>query len=75
MEDYELFLSCNMLRVDEKGEENECPKEYREVEKGKVITVEAKGSKRKDSTVRYTVNKPRGKKRLHHTTKLVERCW
>ena len=31
MEDYELFPSCNMLRVDEKGEENECLKAYREV--------------------------------------------
>ena len=31
IEDYELFPSCNMLRVDEgeKKEENECPKEYR----------------------------------------------
>ena len=47
MEDYELFLSCNVLRVDEKGEENECPKEYREEEEGKAITAEAKGSKRK----------------------------
>lgn len=29
MEDYKLFSSCNMLTVDETGEENECPKEYR----------------------------------------------
>ena len=63
-----------MLRVDEKGEQNEYPKEYREVEETKAITAKAKGSKRKDSTVRYTVNGPRGKKKLHRTTKLVERC-
>ena len=38
MEDYELFPSFNMLRVDEckKEEGNEGPKEYREVEKGKI---------------------------------------
>jgi len=41
MEDYELFPSCNTLKVDEKGEENDCSKEYREVEEGKVITVDA----------------------------------
>ena len=55
MEDYELFPSCNMLRVDEgKKEEgnecskehreaeggNECPKEHSEVEEGKVVTAE-----------------------------------
>ena len=74
MEDYELFPSCNMLRVNEKGEENKCSKEYKEVEETKVIMAEAKGSKRKDSPVRYTVNGPHGKKRLHHTTKLVEKC-
>ena len=74
MEDYELFSSCNMLRVNEKGEENESPKEYREVEETKAITAEAKSNKRKDSTVWHTVNGPRGKKMLHHTTKLVERC-
>jgi hypothetical protein len=36
MEDYELFPSCNMLRVDEgkKVEGNECPKENREAEGG-----------------------------------------
>ena len=60
-----------MLKVDEanKTKENECPKEYREVEEGKTITTEAKGNNRKDSTIRYTVNGLRVKKRLHHTTK------
>lgn len=45
MEDYELFTSCNMLRVDEgnKGEENECSKEYWEAKDGKVVTAEVKG--------------------------------
>ncbi len=45
IEDYELFPSCNMLRVDEgeKEEENECPKEYKEVEEGKVVMTEAEG--------------------------------
>lgn len=32
MEDYELFRSCNMLGVEDGKEENEFPKEYREVE-------------------------------------------
>ena len=33
-----------MLRVNEdKKEGNECPKEYREAEEGKVVTVEAEG--------------------------------
>ena len=63
-----------MLKVDEKGEENECPKEYREVEETKAITAEAKGNKRRDPTVWYTVNGPCGKKRLYHTANLVERC-
>ena len=57
MKDYKLFPSCNMLRVDEdkKEEGNECPKEYREVEKGKVVMTEDEGkniqyepTKRKD---------------------------
>lgn len=83
MEDYELFPSCNILGVDEgeKEEGNECPKDYREVEEGKVVTAEAEGKsipneprKRKNSTVRYIVNGPRGKKRLHRTMNLVERC-
>ena len=36
MEDYELFPSCNMLRVDKgkKGEGNECPKEHKKTEGG-----------------------------------------
>ena len=76
MEDYELFPSCNILRVDEKGEENECPKEYREVEKGKAITAEDEGKniqyeprKRKDSIVRLCK-----KKMLCRTIDIVERC-
>ncbi len=73
-------MSCNLLRIDEseEGEENECPKEYREVEEGKAITAEAEGkniqyepNKKKDSTVRYTVNGLRKKKRLHRTTDIV----
>ena len=72
-----------MLRVDEgeKKEGNEYPKEYREVEEGKTVTAEAKGKsipyeprKRKDSTVRYTINGTRRKKILHRTTDIVERC-
>ena len=65
-----------MLRVNEgkKEEGNICPKEHREAEEGKAITAKAKGNKRKDSTVWYMVNKLHGKKRLHHTMKLVERC-
>ncbi len=45
MEDYELFPSCNMLRVNEgeKGEENECSKEYKEAEEGKAVTAEVEG--------------------------------
>ena len=45
MEDYELFPSCNMFRVDEgkKEEGNECLKEYREAEEGKAVTTKAKG--------------------------------
>lgn len=72
IEDYELFLSCNMLRVDEgeKKEENECPKEHKEMEETKVITAEAKGRKRNDSTVLYMVNGPCGKIRLH----CMDRC-
>ena len=39
MDDYELFLSCNMVRVNEgnKGEGNECSKEYRKEKEGKVV--------------------------------------
>ena len=60
IEDYELFPSCNMLRVNEgeKREENECLKEYREAKEGKAVTAKAEGknipyepNKRKDSTV------------------------
>ena len=78
MEDYELFLSYNMLRVDEgeKEERNERPKEYKEVEEGKVVKIEAKGKniqyepkKMKDSTVRS-----RRKKMLRRTTDIVKRC-
>ena len=58
MEDYELFPSCNMLRVDEKGEENECLKEYREAEEGKAVTAEAKGKNIPYEPI---------KKRFHHT--------
>ena len=45
IEDYELFPSCNMLKVDEadKTKENECPKEYREAKEGKAVTAEAEG--------------------------------
>ena len=45
IEDYELFPSCNMLRVDEgeKEERNECLKEYREAEEGKVVGTEVEG--------------------------------
>ena len=83
MEDYELFLSYNMLRVDEgeKRKKKECPKEYREAKEGKVITTKAKGKnilhepkKRKDFTVRYTMNGLCRKKMLHRTTNIVERC-
>ena len=83
IEDDEFFSNCNMLRVDEgnKGEENDCPKEYREVKEGKVVMDEAEGKSipyepriRKNSNVQYTVNKLHGKKRLHRTTELVERC-
>ena len=72
-----------MLRVDkgEKTKENECPKEYREAEEGKAVTAEAEGKniqskprKKKGPTIQYTVNRPRGKKRLHRSIKLVEGC-
>ena len=45
MEDFELFLSCNMLRVDEGDQEegNECPKEYREAEEGKTVMTKVEG--------------------------------
>ena len=45
MEDYELFSSCNMLRVDkgEKEGRNECPKKYREAKEGKAVTAEVEG--------------------------------
>ena len=45
MDDYELFLSCNMLRVNKgKTEEgNECLKEYREAEEGKAVRTEVEG--------------------------------
>ena len=78
MEDYDLFPSCNMLRVDEgkKEEGNECPKEHREAEEGKAVTGEVEGKniqyepkKRKDSTVRSRRNKM-----LHRTRDIVERC-
>lgn len=44
------------------------------MEETKKITIEAKGNKRKNSTVWYTMNRPHGKKRLHHSMKLVEMC-
>ena len=78
MKDYELFPSCNMLRVDKgkKKEGNECPKEYREAEERKAVTKKAEGKniqydprKRKDSTVR-----PHKKKVLRRTTDIAERC-
>ena len=60
IEDYELFPSCNMLRVDEgeKTEENECPKEYREAEEGKAVTAEAEG--------KNIQSKHKKKKKSHH---------
>ena len=66
-----------MLRVDEgeKEKRNECPKEYREAEEGKVVRIEVEGknilyeTRRKDSTIR-----PRKKKMLRRTTDIVERC-
>ena len=66
-----------MLRVDEgeKKEENECPKE------GKEVTAEAEGKniqfelrKKKDPTIQYAVNGLHRKKRMHRTKNLVERC-
>lgn len=81
MEDYELFSSCNMLRVDkgEKEEENECLKEYREAKEGKAViaegqNIQSKPRERQDPTVQYNVNRPRGKKRLHPSIKLVDGC-
>ena len=78
IEDYELFPSCNMLRVDKgkKEEGNECPKEQKEAKEGKAVTAEAEGKntqyeprRRKDSTVR-----PCRKKVLRRTMDIVERC-
>ena len=45
MEDYELFPSCNMLRVNEgkKEEGNECLKEYKEEEEGKMVMTKVEG--------------------------------
>ena len=72
-----------MLRVDEgdKTKKNECLKEYREAEEGKVVTTNAEGKniqskprKKKDPTIRYAVNGSCRKKRLHHITNLVEKC-
>ena len=83
IEDYELFPSCNMLKVaeGEKTKENEGPKEYREAEEGKAVLAKAEGKntqskprKKKDPTVQYKVNGPRGKKILHRSIKLVEGC-
>ena len=64
-----------MLRVDEgeKSKANECPKKYREVEEGKAV-IQSKPRKKKDPTIRYTVNRPHRKKRMHRTIKLVEGC-
>ena len=65
----------------EKEEKNECLKEYKEAEEGKVVTAEAEGKsiqcklrKKKDPTIRHTVNGPHRKKRMYRTIKLVEGC-
>ena len=78
MEDYELFPSYNMLRVDKdkKEEGNECPKEHREAKEEKAVMAEDEGKniqyepiKRKDSTVRPHINEM-----LRRTTDIAERC-
>lgn len=80
IEDYELFPSCNILRVDEgeKTEENECPKEYKEADEAKEVTAE-EGKDiqyrlriKKNSIVWHTVNGPHRRKRTHRTIKLLE---
>lgn len=80
IEDYELFPSCNILRVDEgeKIEENECRKEYKEADEAKEVTAEEGNGiqyrlrKKKNSIVRHTVNGPHRRKRTHGTIKLLE---